>query len=280
MRPLWSHRTPSAVRGLSLAREPGTLLVWDADHVLTWLSRAGEVHARWEAPDPVADADVADDGSAAVALGTAGTVWLLAPDLKPRWRRGVAAKGLAVAVAPFAGVLAVSDGGGTIHFLDGLGRGLTAATSSRPLHHLVLVPERPLLVGSADFGSVAAFSLSGTRRWQDTPVAHCGALATTGDGMLIALACFSEGLLLYDFRGQKRRDGPHTGPCRLVALSYDGTALATAGLDGVVRLHDRAGTVRSEFRPDANVSALALDALGRTAFVGLADGTVVALTAD
>ena len=277
MRPLWSYQSPSPLRGLRLAREPGTPLVWDANHVLTWLSPTGAVHARWEAPAPVAAVDCADDGCAAVAVGTAGQVWFLDPELKPRWQRAVAEKALAVAVAPFAGLLAVADGAGPVHFLDDAGRDIAKAKNPRPFLHLAFVPERPLLIGCADFGSLAAFSLSGKRRWQESPLAHCGSLALTGDGLLIALACFSDGLSLYDIRGARCKIGPRPGPCRLVALSYDGSTLLTAGLDGSVRLHDRTGTVRSEFRPEATVAALALDALGTMAFVGLANGKVLAL---
>jgi hypothetical protein len=167
-----------------------------------------------------------------------------------------------------------------VHFLDAAGAGVGRATNPRPLQHLAFVPERPLLIASADFGSVAAFSLGGRRRWHDAPVAHCGALATSGDGSRIALACFSDGVSFYHHRGEKRRDGPHLGPCRLVALAYDGSALLTAGLDGCVRLHKWDGQIRSDFRPDAAVTSLALNALGNTALVGLADGKVLALTQE
>ena len=279
MRPLWYHQSPVSVRGLRLAREPGTVLFWDANHLLTWLTPAGVVYARWQAPSPLAAAACADDGSAAVALGTQGQVWCFDHDLKPRWQRASAGKGLTVALAPFGGLLAVADGAGTIHFLDDKGRDAGKASNPRSFLHLAFVPERPLLIGSAEFGSVAAFDLSGKRLWHDSPVAHCGSLATTGDGSLIALACYSDGLSCYDRRGAKRVGGPRPGPCRLVALSYDGTSLLTASLDGVVRRHDHDGKVRAEFCPEAAVTSLALDALGTTGFIGLANGTVMALGA-
>ncbi len=277
MRRLWFYQSPASVRGLRLARESGTLLTWDTNHLLTCLSPPGTVQARWEAPSPLAAADCSNDGSAEVAVGTQGHIWYFDHDLKPLWQRRIAGKGSAVAITPFAEAIAVADGAGAVHFLDNKGRDLARVTNPRPFLHLAFIPERPLLIGSADFGSVAAFDLSGKRCWYDSPVAHCGSLTTTGDGARIARACFSDGLSLYDYRGQKRADGPRPGPCRLADLSYDGSSLLTTGLDGVVRWHDRDGKTRSEFHPDAAVTAQCLDALGTTAFVGLADGTVLAL---
>src|SRR5439155_14200038 len=141
-----SYSSPTPLRGLRQAREPGTLLVWDANHILTWLSPKGEVKARWEAPAPVASVDCADDGSATAVAGATGQVWFLAADQKLRWQRSVGAKTLSVAVAPFGGVLAMVDGGGTVHILDDMGNELARAGNPRPLLHLAFVPERPLLV--------------------------------------------------------------------------------------------------------------------------------------
>ena len=280
MRRIWSYRSPAPVRGIRLARESQTLLLWDANQVLTRLSPDGAVQARWQAPSSVAAADGADDGSAVVAVGATGEVWFLDGEFKQLWQRTIAGRVLAVAVTPFAEALAVADGAGTVQLLDRTGRDLAAATNPRPFHHLLFIAERPLLIGSADFGSVAAFNLKGERRWQDTPVAHCGSLTATGNGSLIGLASFSDGLSLYDLRGTRRTGGPRPGACRLAALSYDGTALLTAGLDGRVRLHDRNGKAETEFHPEAAVASLALDALGHTAFVGQADGAVLAMAAQ
>jgi WD40 repeat protein len=280
MRRLWSFQSSAAIRGVRAAREPGTLLVWDANELLVWLSPAGAVSGRREAPWPLAAVDCADDGSAIAVVGTGGQIGSLGADFKPRWQRTVSANGLAVAVSPFGDVIAVADTGGAVHFLDAGGRDIARASNPRPFQHLTFIAERPLLIGSADFGSVAALDLGGRRRWHDSPFAHCGSLAATGDGRLIALACFSDGVSLYNLRGEKLNGGPRPGPCRMAALSYDGSTLLTAGLDGLVRLHDRAGQTRSDFRPDAAVTSLALDALGTTAFVGLADGNVLAMGPD
>jgi WD40 repeat protein len=280
MRRLWSFQSSAAIRCIRAAREPGKLLVWEANQLLTWLSSAGEVGARREAPWPLTAVDCADDGSTVVAAGTSGQMGSLGADFKPRWQRTLSADALAVAVSPFGDVVAVADAGGTIHFLDAAGRDIARASNPRPFHHLVFIPERPLLIGSADFGSVSALDLAGRRRWHDAPVAHCGSLATTGDGRLIALACFSDGVSLYNVRGEKRNGSPRPGPCRIVALSYDGSIYLTAGLDGCVRMHDRFGQTRSDFRPAAAVTSLALNALGTTAFIGLADGQVLAMGPD
>ena len=46
MHVLWSRKTAAPPRGLSLARERGCFLVWDADHNLQLFNRSGEPQAR------------------------------------------------------------------------------------------------------------------------------------------------------------------------------------------------------------------------------------------
>jgi hypothetical protein len=279
LRRLWSYLAPSPIRRLSLAREPGALLIADQDDRLTWLSPAGSTTAQWQASAPLADAVVADDGSAAIAVTVAGQACYLSPALKPRWQKSIPGKALACAVEPLGRLLAVSESSGGVHFFDGLGGLAGHAKNPRPLLHLAFVPEKEVLLGCAEFGSVVALSRTGTVRWHDTPVAHCGSLSTTGNGRLIALACFSEGLACYGLRGDRIKVAPRPGPCRLAVLAYDGSSMLTVGLDGIVRLHASDGAIRGEWKPEANVTAIAFGALGTMAYLGQADGYVIALEA-
>jgi hypothetical protein len=252
-------------------------LAWDDLHWLYLLNRAGERQAQLQAPAPLTAICSADDGTSYAVAGTGGQVWLLAPDLMPRWERALPRPVVAIALDPFGQYVAVADDSGNLHLFDRHGRPVAHASSPRPLHYLAFVPERPALVASADFGQVACFDLAGRCRWRDGLVANVGSLAVSGSGSLIALACFSEGLCCYGLEGPNRRLAPMAEPCRLAALSYDGGLILTAGLDHRLRLHDRDGKQRGEWMPNGAVTALALGPLGDYAIVGLAAGKLVGL---
>jgi hypothetical protein len=275
MRPLWSQALTGGARGLSLARERGWLLAWDDADWLYLFDQKGHRQAQVHAPAPLAAACCSDDGSAWVAVGAQGEVWWLAPDLTTRWQRALPAPALAATLDPFGQYLAVADARGNLHVLDQLGRLVCAAQSPRPLQHLAFGPTA--LVGSADYGLVACLDLGGRWLWRDGLVAHVGALAVSGDGSQILLACFSEGLLRYDGQGKKQGRLPAPEPCRLVAMSFDGRLLLVGGLNSRLLLVDPAGTTLAAHQLDKPLAALALAALGDSAVIALKDGPVVML---
>ncbi len=275
MRVLWSRPLASPPRGLSLARERGRLLAWDAQHTLYLLNRAGELEAHRPAAAALAGACAADDGGSFAAVGQGGEVWLLAPDLAPRWERSVPHRAVACALSALGDYLAVSDGGGTLYVFDRQGRPAWRAANPRPLRYLCFVAERPALVGSADFGLVACFGEGGRGLWRDGLVAHVGSLAASGDGANIVLACFTEGLCCYGLERPRPERLPQAAPCRLAAVSYAGDLLLTAGLEDRLYLRQRDGTVRGELALGGVPADLALGPLGEYAEVALADGRLL-----
>jgi len=275
-RVVWSHKTAAPVRGLSQARERGWLLAWNAQHRLSLFNHKGERQAQFQPRGALVAACCADDGKSFAAVGGEGQVWLLAPDLMPRWERSVGQRAVAVALAPFGQLLAVSDGGGGLHLFDASGKLLWHQTCPRALKQLLFVPERPLLVGAADYGLVACFNEKGETVWRDGLVANSGSLACSGDGSLIALACFSDGLWCYNQAG-KRSQLPQLAPCRLADLSYAGDLILTAGLENQVRLQSRDGLVRAGTPVEGTPLALALSPLADHGWVGLAENLIVCL---
>jgi hypothetical protein len=263
--------------GLASARERGWLLAWDAAGGLHLFNRSGERQAWAQAPAPLAAAGCADDGSALAAVGTGGQVWLLAPDLTPRWERLAPAGCTAAAIDPYGQYVAAADSGGGLTVFDRGGRPRWRVRGARPLKHVTFVPEKPALAASADFGLTAAFDFAGRLLWRDAPLAHVGSLAVSGDGAVIALACFSEGVTCYSVGRPSRRPWPGGDPCRLAALSYDGDAVLTAGLDGRLRLRDAAGAIRAEAELEGAAVGLALGPLAGYAAVALAEGKVLCL---
>jgi hypothetical protein len=276
-RRLWSVTTAARPLGLALAREKGTLLAWDDNHWLYLLNRKGERQGQRRCAGAVAAGCCADEGSAYAAVGGRGEVWWLAPDLMTRWERSVPAAGLAAALDPFGRCLAVADAGGNLSLFDRRGRQLSRVQTPRPLCHLAFVPEAPRLLGGADLGLLACFDPAGDCLWREGLVAHIGALAVTGDGSRIALACFSEGLRFYSLAGRKEGSFAPPEPCRLVALTYDGGRLLAGGLGNRLWLLTREGGMLETLTLDGPAAGLALAPLGEWAAVALADGRILGL---
>jgi hypothetical protein len=272
--PLWSLTVAGAVRGLSLARETGAVLIRDENHWLTLLNQAGSRQAQLRAPKDLTVSACSDDGSALVVGGREGDLWSLAPDLMPRWQVTLGQRIDALAVAPLGDYLAAADAVGNLVLLTRKGRSVWKVQTPRPLRFLAFVPEQPFLAGSADYGLVACFDMKGAMIWRDSPVAHAGSLAVSGDGSSIILACYTDGLHRYSLRSAKPERQPLPDPCRLASLSYDGNSLLTTGLTSSVALRDRKGRVLGEHRLAAPAAAVALGALADRAVLGTAAGGV------
>jgi hypothetical protein len=278
-RPLWSLPLQAGACGLALARERGTVFAWDRDHWFYVLDSGGQRQTQRRLPGAPCAGCCAEDGSAYAAAAADGQVWWLAPDLQTRWETKLPYPALAVALDPFGQYLAAADARGGLHLFDCLGRPITRAESPRPLHHLAFVPAAPLLVGSADYGLAAAFDLAGQLLWRVGLVSHVGGLAASGDGALIALACFSEGLQCYDGTGKPRGRIPVPEPCRQVALAFDGRLVLVGGLAGGLWLLDGQGRVLG-YHALEKPAALALGALGADAVAAVADGPVIRLSLE
>jgi hypothetical protein len=255
-----------------MAREKHTFLAWDENHWLSLYNHKGERQGQMRCPGGLASACAADNGSAYAAVGQRGEVWWLAPDLMARWQRSVRQAAVASCLDPHGQYLAVSDARGGVNLFDCHGRFLWQAQTPRPLHHLCFVPEQPLLVGCADVGFVIAFDFKGQVAWRDGVSSQVGSLAVTGKGDRVVVACFSEGLRLYNAAGQKQGSQILPEPCRLVSLSYDGRVTLAVGLSQKVILADREGKVLDTVTADQPVTAVTLGALGENAGLALADG--------
>jgi hypothetical protein len=277
-KPLWSLATGAPPCGVALARESGQFLAWDEHHWLYLLSPRGERQAQARPVSTLVAACIADDGSALAAAGAHGGVSRLTPDMTPRWLRALRHPAVALALDPFGRRLAVSDVRGGLLLFDHDGRPLWEVHQPRPLHHLAFVPEAPFLLGAADFGLVVCLDVAtGQVAWRDGLAAHCGALATGGDGECIVLACFSDGLRRYSRSAGPKGHVTTKEPCRLAALSFDGRLALVAGRANRLLLLDTHGKVHGIHLLERPAVALALGALGDRAVVALTDGGVLAL---
>jgi WD40 repeat protein len=273
----WSLGVSGAVRGLSLARERGWVLVRDEHGWLYLLDHAGARQAQHQAPKELAASACADDGSAYAAAAKEGDVWWLAPDLMPRWQRSPGQRVEGLAVDPLGRYLAVAASAG-VTLLTREGKTIWQTETPRPLRHLAFVPEKPFLLGAADFGLVVCLdATNGKLIWRDGLVANVGSLATNGDGSAVVLACYSDGLCRYALGGPPPERQPLSEPCRAACLSYDGRLILAAGLGREIRLLDHRARTRGEHRPESSATALVLSPLGDRMVVGTATGQVSCL---
>ncbi len=279
MRLLWSIDLPAPPLGLSLAREPGSFLVWDGEKNLARFDRNGKQQLRRPAPATLVAATLSDAGTHAAAVGRRGQVWLLTGELDVIWERSLSRKPVAVAVDHLGQGVAVADEAG-VHVFDAAGREIWRASTPRPLVYLAFVPESAALVGSAEFGLVCAFDRGGHCLWREGLVVHVGSLAVSGDGSRIVLACFTEGLFVYALNQPRLLRLPQAAPCRLAALGYTGEPILTAGLENQLALRDARGEQGDELALPGPPLALALAALGEWAVVALAGGKVVGVAIE
>jgi hypothetical protein len=275
LRPAWTQSLGARLRGLALAREKHTLLVWDENHWVHLLNRNGDRQGQVRTPRALVAAACAEDGSAYVAVGGRGEVWWLNPDLTMRWERGLPRKAEAVALDPFGQYAAVSDVRGGLHVFDRHGTLVSQTQTPRALHYLAFVPAAAFLLGSADYGLVGCYDLAGRCVWRDGLVAHVGSLAVSGDGGLAALACFTEGLQCYNVAGKNLGRLTVGEPCRLAALSFDGRHILAAGLSNRLLLLDGTGHTQAVHPLDKQPVGVALGALADRAVTACGDGTVL-----
>jgi hypothetical protein len=241
------------------------------------MDRSGTRHAQLRAPRDLSALDCSDEGASFVVGGKEGDLWWLAPDLMPRWQRTLGKRVDAVAVDPLGQRVAAADAGGNVSLFTRKGRPLWQVQSPRPLRFLAFVPEAPFLIGSADFGLVALFDARGHMVWRDGLVAHVGSLGTSGDGSVIVLACFTDGLNRYSIKNARPKRQPLPEACRLAALSYDGQTTLTAGLTSTIALLDRKARVVGDHKMDAPATVLAMSALADRCVLGTAVGLVQCL---
>lgn len=273
----WTFRTPGPVRGVVLTREKGYCLAWDDSQWLSLIDPRGVRQGQLRTPWPLSAAACADDGTAYAVAGASGAVWWLAPDLTTRWRQTLPRPAVAVALDPFGQYLAVADAGAGLRLFTREGRLVWEVQTPRPLHHLAFVPETPMLVGSADFGLVVGVSMTGHVSWREGLVVHVGSLATSGDGGLVVLACFSEGLRCYTATGARQEPISLEEPVRIAALSYDGAKLLIGGRATRLMLLTLGGKLLGTHLLETPAVALAMSPLGERALAAQGDGRLVAL---
>ena len=274
----WGFSTDAPLVAVRVAREGGRTLVADAGGGLYRLDPAGRVEHLTRGLKDLTALAFADAGTAAAAAFGADTLGWIEPDLKVKWRQPMPAKITAVAVDPHGRHAAVALSNGDVTVYTNRRRKLARFTALRPLDHLHFLAARPLLVGAADRGLIAAYDLRGRQELDVKTWANCGDLAVTGDGARMAVAAFNLGVQRFDGDGRVRDTLSTGGSPAKVALPFRGAGpLAVATLEGDLFRLTAAGAVDWSAPAPAPIAGLALDAAGRLLTVGFETGRVVRL---
>lgn len=274
IRPVWTRRTDARLLGLSLAREAGLLLSWDAAQRVVLWDLAGQVRARNSVHFPLAAAAISDDGSRIVLAGAGGELWWLNPELRLQLDQKIDSSPLTVALDPLGLYAAVSSDDRRTRLISRSGAEVCKFESPRPLVHLLFLHTRPLLVAAADYGFVAAFDPTGNCLWRHAPVSHVGSLHSDGVGDHLLLASFSGGIERCTWMGQRLHPLSTAQPCRLALCDYNYARILMASESATLALLNSEGRVISNLDLSTSALALVLDALGNWGAFGLADGTV------
>lgn len=199
----------------------------------------------------------------------------LAPDLTARWDKKIDGTPLAAVLDPSGQILAVSDAKGSVIFFGPGGESLATVSSPRPLRFLAMVSNVTRVAAAADLGLVGAFDIAGEWIWKDWVLVNVGGLSVSGDGGLLLVACFSDGLHRYGPEGQRQSRLATPEPCRQVAQSYGGDRIVVGGMDVGLAVLNQDGVVLARGRAERPIGALAMAPFGDAIYGALAGGGIV-----
>ena len=194
-----------------------------------------------------------------------------------------------LAIDPHGRYVAVASRLGLTQIYNRHGRPAGRFETRQPMAHLCFVPDRPLLLGAAAYGTLAAVALAATGSlgrleaqvlWQESLMSNVGRLATSGDGGLVLASCFTHGVQRYDLRGHNEGSYHLGGSAAFAVPDFAGRTIGVATLEGELAVLSPGGNVRWKTGLIRPAIALETDPLGRFLIYGHATGEVVRLDLD
>lgn len=283
--PAWTVVTDAPLRTMSLAREASRVLVSDEAAQLYLIDGHGQFLSVSRAPGPIVSAAISDDGSLIALLGEGNRLWLLGADLETIDDREAITDATAVAVDPHGLYVAVASKMNAVQFYNKYGKQAGRFETRQYLSHLAFVPSTPDIVGVGAYGSISCYELTpagpgklaGDLAWTHQLMSGVGRLATTGDGGMILVACFTHGVQRYDIRGRNEGAYHLGGSAAMAVPDFAGRTIAVSTQEGELAILNGTGNVRWRTALPRPVAALEVDALGRFLVYGLATGEITRL---
>lgn len=267
----WSLISDAPLKGMILAREPETLMLWDETDLVAILDRNGRRLADLRSDDPILSADYAQDGSLVALLTKGGHLWLLDRRLEPLLDRPTVFDAVAVAVEPHGRYVAVGARKNLVQIYTQHGK---LASKFEPRHAVgafQFAADRPALIGTSPAGTIfeiwlresAPGKLDAALRWSHGLTSSVGRIALSGDGAMILAACHNHGVQRYDASGENEGSYHPGGTPTHAVPDFPGRSLMVANLEGDIFQLSRNGQVRWTESLPRPAAFLEYDALGR-----------------
>jgi hypothetical protein len=280
----WTVLTDAPLKGMALAREAGSVFAWDEADQLYRIDARGQFQSVARAPGKILHGAISDDGTLVALLGEGSRLWLLDGDFELVHDRSSIAEPLSVAVDSHGRYVAVGSKMNVVQFYSKHAKLSGKFETKQPLSSLVFIPDRPFLVGIGAYGSISGIELAprgsnglldGETVWYEALMSSTGRLATTGDGQMVLVSCFTHGIQRYDLEGRSEGAYHLGGSASHAVPDFAGRSIAVATLEGELAILSGAGNVK--WRTSLNRPAMALetDALGRYLVYGQTTGEIV-----
>ena len=283
---VWSVVTDAPLKGMSLAREAGVVLAWDEADQLYRINARGEFQSVARAPGRVVTATISDDGSVVGLLGEGAKLWVLDGDFNLQHERTTIGDPMSLTVDPHGRYFAVGSKLNVVQFYTRAGKSAGRIETRHPLSSVVFVPGQPFLVGIGAYGSISGIELypkgttghlDGATVWYEALMSGVGRLATTGDGAMILVSCYTHGVQRHNMEGKSEGSYHLGGSASQAVPDFSGRIIAVATSEGELAILSGTGNVRWRTTLAEPAAHLETDALGRYIVHGQATGEITRL---
>ncbi len=278
--------TDAPLKGMSLAREAGAVFAWDEADQLYRINAHGEFQSVARAPGRVLAAAISDDGSVVGLLGEGSKLWIMDGDFTLLHERTSIGEALSIALDPHARYLAVGSKLNVVQFYTIHGKSAGRIETRQPLSSLVFVPSQPYLIGIGAYGSICGIELfpkgttghlDGATVWYEALMSGVGRLATTGDGAMILVSCYTHGVQRHNIAGKSEGAYHLGGSANQAVPDFSGRIIGVATTEGELVILSGTGNVRWRTTLPHPAAHVETDALGRYIVHGQATGEIVRL---
>lgn len=213
----WQFRPDAPLAQAVLARESGHTFVIDQVGHLYRVDRRGQLAGINRIREPLSQLVWSDTGTLGAAVAGGEHLMVFDESLQVLWQTDAPEPIVGLAVDPFGHYLAAALEDRTTIVLSRHRKKIATIESVRPLAHVAFLADEPILIGAAEHGLLAGYSLGGERLWTEKVLSGVGSLAVAASGARIVLANFSHGVTVHDEVGDS-----------IGAMTVEGTAVAAA----------------------------------------------------
>lgn len=273
----WSFVLDAPLQVMDLSAEAGTLLAADQSGGMYLLDRSGKIVSMTRGFQEIRNLAWAQRGTSGLAVLGENRVVSLTAALKIEWSVDLNESATAAAVAPFGEHYAIALANGLNYVLRSDRKQLAKFETERPIHFLRFMETQTHLIASAQYGFIGRFSFDGNLIWQNKTFSNVGAMATTCDGSLIALAMFNHGIQKFNQAGDTCGRFALEGTPHLIAITPDSRRIAIATLENHLYWINTDGDLLWAATAPETIRQLGVAAAGETIYLGFQSGRLLTL---